>query len=472
MKKIFDIFSKPKQENEPKYSISPNIFKEYDIRGIYGTSLFDNDAFLIGRALASSSDTPLNIILGCDGRKSSPALQKNLIRGLVSSGAKVTNIGLVPTPLLYFAVESGNFDLGIMITGSHNPKEHNGFKLVKKHSALFGEQIQLIKQAIDVEEFKDGMGREIFLLNSHMREYVKKILENIDVYGGINVAWDVGNGATSEVVRRIIKQIPGRHIVLNAEIDGDFPGRDPDPTNFSNIAELIETVKREKLDLGIAFDGDGDRVVVVDKNGRPLNGDQLLCIFARHLLKTHSGAVVILDMKASSLVVEDIKKHGGVPLMERSGHSIIESKMKENHALLAGELSGHIFIADKWFGFDDGIYAAFRLLEIYTSERNLGHNIFEDIPEGFTTPEIRLPWPDGHAALDKIKEILRKEHVQFLDKDGVRVEKNNGWWLIRASNTQDQITIRAEGKTSDDLASIKSEVERYLQMAGIANQSL
>lgn len=467
MKKIFEIFSKPKTEITPKYTVNPIIFKEYDIRGIYNSTLFDKDAFLIGRALAAANNGHINVVLGCDSRNSSPALQKNIIRGFVTSGAKVTNIGICPTPLLYYSVAVGNFDLGIMITGSHNPPSHNGFKIVKKDTPIFGEQIQTIKDAIDNTRFVDGTGREIFLLNNYSREYVKKALENVDIYGSVNVAWDIGNGATSEIVRKIIKQLPGRHIVLNAEMDGNFPGRDPDPTINSNITELIDIVKREKLDMGIAFDGDGDRIVVVDNNGNPLQGDQLLCIIARSVLKTNKGASIILDTKASMFVIDDIRKNGGIPIMERSGHSIIEAKMKETHAILAGEMSGHIFFADKWFGFDDGIYSALRILEIYTSERNLGNNIFDDIPAGFNTPEIRIDCTNSAEVLYTIRQQLKNADVDIIEKDGLRVERSNGWWLIRASNTQAQLTLRVEGITAEDLKLLKGELSNYLHGAGI-----
>lgn len=457
-----------KQPPVPQYAVDDSIFKEYDIRGIYNETLFDRDAFLIGRAVASFVGENKTIVVGYDGRISSNQLTKKLISGLVSSGIRVINIGLCHTPLVYFAVATQDVDMGIMITGSHNPKNHNGFKLVSKTGAIFGDQVQNIRDIIRDKKFVDGIGREVLIQNLK-NEYVQRVLQNTDIYGNINIAWDMGNGATGEVVRKIVRQLPGNHIFLNAETDGNFPGRDPDPTQPENLSDLINAVKTNSLDLGIAFDGDGDRIVVIDGTGRFIYGDQLLSIFARSVLKGAPNSSIIVDVKSSKLVTDDIREHGGIPIMEKSGHSIIKAKMRDVNAVLAGEMSGHIFFADKWYGFDDAVYSAVRLIEIHSQAKNVGENIFDNIPSGFNTPEVRINCESNSQfeIVEAIKDKLKKNGLEPIEIDGVRIELPTGWWLIRASNTQNQITVRVEADSEDHLFLMKEEVVKYINEAGI-----
>ena len=457
--KILNFRQKTEEPKEEKHLTNREIFKEYDIRGIYGQNLFDEDAYLVGKGLIN--EDVKNIVVGYDGRISSPILAKRLINGMVTSGAHVTNIGLCHTPLLYFAFATGKFDLGIMVTGSHNPKDHNGFKIIDKDSTFFGAQIRKIYERIRSQAFMDGAGREI-LINTTARDYIKRIFHDIDIFGNINIAWDVGNGATSGVVRKIVKLLPGRHIVLNPEIDGNFPGRSPDPTKSENLAELIKVIKDECMDMGFAFDGDGDRVVVVTPRGECLQGDQLLTILARDMLKNNPGRNIVVDCKTSKMVTDDIIKNGGIPILERSGHSIIKSKMLRTNAILAGEMSGHMFISDRWYGFDDGVYTAIRLLEIYSKCRAEGVNIFTDLPQGFNTPEIRIDCENHMQVVKELKTFLTGQGIRIIDIDGIRVESEIGWWIIRPSNTQNQISIRIEGTSAENLTKLKTEVKNLL----------
>lgn len=448
------------------HEISEDIFKEYDIRGVYGSTLCDDDAFLIGRAV--SSEVVKNVVVGYDGRSSSFRLAKHLVSGLVRSGAYITNIGLCHTPLVSFAVATGNFDLGIMITGSHNPKEHNGFKFINRESSMFGDEIRKIYHKVREKLFYDGIGCEILLQNRYQRNYVRAILDSVDISCAINVVWDVGNGATSPIIKDIISKLPGRHVIVNCEVNGDFPCRGPDPTTAECIQKLTDFVHAGDFDLGFAFDGDGDRLVVVARSCGRLLGDQLLSVFARGVLANNNNAFVIVDVKTSSAVIDDIKKRGGRVIMERSGHSIIKSRMQKDGAILAGEISGHYFFADKWYGFDDGVYAAIRLLEMYTSAINNGSNVFDNLTNSFNSPEIRVACHDKFKIVNDIKSYLRERGVTYSDIDGVRVENEFGWWLVRASNTQDQITIRVEGTTEDNFCMLKRELIEILSHHGVS----
>ncbi len=461
-KKLFDRSGKMPVSHE----ISEGIFKEYDIRGVYGSTLCDEDAFLIGRAV--SSDVVKNVVVGYDGRSSSFRLAKHLVSGLVRSGAHVTNIGLCHTPLVSFAVATGNFDLGIMITGSHNPKEHNGFKFINRESSMFGDEIRKIYHKVREKRFYDGIGGEILLQNRYQRNYVRAILDSVDISCAVNVVWDVGNGATSPIIKDIISKLPGRHVIINCEINGDFPGRGPDPTTAECIQKLTDFVHAEDFDLGFAFDGDGDRLVVVARSCGILQGDQLLSVFARCVLANNNNAFVIVDVKTSSAVIDDIKKHGGRVIMERSGHSIVKSRMQKDGAILAGEISGHYFFADKWYGFDDGVYAAIRLLEMYTAAINNGGDVFDNLTNSFNSPEIRVVCNDKFKIVNDIKSYLRERGVTYSDIDGVRVENELGWWLVRASNTQDQITVRVEGTTEDNFCILKRELMEILARHGVS----
>lgn len=471
------IFNQTEDENPYKPSdVNPEIFREYDIRGIYNKTLFDEDAFFIGRAaayflqneIASEEQIPRKVVVGYDGRISTPVLVKKLLKGLSISGCHITNIGICTTPMLYFAVNDGEFDMGIMVTGSHNPKEHNGFKFCLKKRQILGADISHILELIKEKKYTEGLGREI-ILRGFKNKYIDELLKNIDILGNLKVAWDLGNGATAVVIKKIIKQLPGQHFLIFDTIDGNFPNRSPDPTHRKNLEFLSSYVTENNCDFGIAFDGDGDRVSVVTHKGKMLYGDQLLGIFAESVIKSNPGATIVSDIKASSKLKEIISKCGGRLIMERVGHSIIENRLKESKALLAGEMSGHFFFADKWYGFDDGIYSALRFLEIFSKSKDNGINIFENVFFGYSTPEIRIDYPDEQKfhLIENIKNQLKEKSIEFNGIDGVRVEDENGWWLIRASNTQAQLTLRLEGKDKMALDKQQKDVIRILSEVGI-----
>lgn len=471
------IFNQSEDENPYKPSdVNPEIFREYDIRGIYNKTLFDEDAFFIGRAVAyflqnevsSEEQTSQKIAVGYDGRLSTPALVKKLLKGLSISGCHVTNIGICTTPMLYFAVEDGEFDMGIMVTGSHNPKEHNGFKFYLKKRQILGSDISRILELIKEKKYTEGLGREI-ILRGLKDKYIEELLKNVDILGNLKVAWDLGNGTTTVVIKKIIKQLPGQHFLVFDTIDGNFPNRSPDPTNSKNLEFLSAYVRENNCDFGIAFDGDGDRVSIITYKGKMLYGDQLLGIFAESVIKSNPEATIVSDIKASSKLKELVSKCGGRLIVERVGHSIIENRLKESKALLAGEMSGHFFFADKWYGFDDGIYSALRFLEIFSKAKDDGINIFENVFFGYSTPEIRIDYPDDRkfCLIEDIKNMLKEKSIEFNDIDGVRVENENGWWLIRASNTQAQLTLRVEGNDKTALNKLKQDVTKILSELGV-----
>src|SRR5215469_4069452 len=341
----------------------PTILREYDIRGVVGQTLHEADAYAIGRSFGSivAEKGGKRVAVGCDGRLSSPALERALVNGLIASGVDVVRVGLGPTPMLYFASHTLDVAGGIMVTGSHNPPTHNGFKLVLDHKSFFGADIQRLGAIAAAGRFSVGKGS--VAEKPVLTDYVKRLAA--DYRGGqraLSVVWDAGNGATGEAVQLLVKGLPGRHVLLNETIDGRFPVHHPDPTEPKNLKQLQQTVLQEKADVGIAFDGDADRIGVVDGQGRILWGDQILSILARDVLAGRPGATIIADVKASQVLFDEIARLGGQPLMWRTGHSIIKTKMAETGSPLAGEMSGHIFFADTWYGFDDALYAAVRLL--------------------------------------------------------------------------------------------------------------
>lgn len=447
------------------HKFHPSIFREYDIRGVFGETLHEADAFHIGRGLAkiiAVKGSGKRIAVGFDGRLSSPALTSALIDGLVKSGIEVLNIGLGPTPMLYFSVFHLNADGGIMVTGSHNPKNHNGFKIMLGKSSLYGAGIREIREAAESGGFIDAKGCETRI--SIRDEYIKTLLKATEGGTKLKTVWDPGNGATGEIVSEICRHLAGNHKVINAAIDGDFPAHHPDPTVEENLRDVISAIKTENLDFGVAFDGDGDRVGIVDGKGRMLMGDQLMILFAREVLRENPGATVIGDVKASKALYDEIRRAGGTPLMWRTGHSLIKAKMAEIKAPLAGEVSGHIFFADKYFGFDDGIYAALRLVDIAAKSGKSIARMHDELPKMESTPEIKISCADERKfqAVEEVKENLRKAGRKFNDIDGVRVEAEKGWWLLRASNTGGHLIARCEAEDKQTLDKMKGELEEEL----------
>lgn len=448
--------------------LHPAIFREYDIRGVAGDTLTPDDAYRIARAFAARAlevSDPV-VCVARDGRVSSPQIADAVVRGLSDSGVAVRDVGLGPTPMLYFASCVSKAAGGIMITGSHNPPDHNGLKFMLHGKAFFGDAIQALRSVADAEEFPVGKGER---RTQDMREEYLAVL--LRAYDGkaLRVAWDAGNGATGEVMEMLCQKLPGEHTPLNGTIDGTFPVHHPDPTVPKNLEQLIGVVKKNKLNCGIAFDGDGDRIGVVDDEGGILWGDQLMMLLAADVLEKHPGETVIADVKASGALFEEIARLGGTPLMWKTGHSHIKSKMMETGALLAGEMSGHIFFADKYYGYDDALYAAVRLLGFLSRSGKKLSDLRKALPQRVNTPEIRFACDDERkfAVIGEVKARLRQKSAEFSDIDGVRVTTPDGWWLLRASNTQPMLVARAEAMDAAGLARLKSELAQELAASRI-----
>jgi phosphomannomutase len=457
------------------HRFDPTILREYDIRGIVGTTLFAADALALGRVFAQAlGGAGRRVALGYDGRLTSPELEAALVDGLAAGGVEIVRIGLGPTPMLYFAAATLAVDGGIMVTGSHNPPDHNGFKLVLGGKPFYGEAIQeLGRMALALGPPAGPRGqveeRPVFA------DYVARLRH--DFHGGrvLKVVWDCGNGATGEVVSALLDQMPGEHLLLNWEIDGTFPAHHPDPTVPENLVQLQRAVTDqdgeygETFDLGIAFDGDGDRIGVVDGKGRILWGDQLLVILARDVLRRHPGAPIIADVKASQVLFDEIAKAGGRPVMSQTGHSLIKARMAAEAAPLAGEMSGHIFFADGYYGFDDAVYVAVRLLDILARSDMSLAEMRDELPPAFNTPELRLPCEEDRkfALVEEVKARLRRQGADITDIDGVRVRTRDGWWLLRASNTQAVIVARAEAGSEEGLARVKAQLAAELAPSGL-----
>jgi phosphomannomutase len=454
------------------HRFDPTTLREYDIRGIVGKTLHGADAFAIGRVFGSivAANGGRTVAVGYDGRLSSPDLEPELVRGLVESGMEVVRIGRGPTPMLYFAATTLPTDGGIMVTGSHNPPDYNGFKMMLGRKPFFGKQIQDIgarATAGDVVQAGPGSARDADVSAA----YLARLISDWD--GGdrqLNVVWDNGNGAAGDVLQRLVTSLPGKHIVLNGDIDGRFPAHHPDPTVAKNLEQLITAVRAENADIGIAFDGDADRIGAVDNQGNILAGDQLLVILARDVLRDHPGATVIADVKASQILFDEVARAGGTPLMWKTGHSLIKAKMAETGAPLAGEMSGHVFFADKWYGFDDALYAAVRLLGIVARMSGPLSDVRAALPQVVNTPELRFDC-DDRRKFDVIGEVagrLKQDGATVSDIDGVRVTTPDGWWLLRASNTQAVLVARAEARDAAGLERLKAALVQQLEASGLA----
>jgi len=453
------------------HRFDPTILREYDIRGIVGQTLSTADARAIGRAYAVTlAEAGGNRVAVCyDGRLTSPELEAALIEGLTAEGADAVRIGRGPTPMLYYAAATLGVDAGIMVTGSHNPPDHNGFKFVFQGKSFYGTAIQRLGDtALGLgAAAKRTRGR----VQEHAirEEYIARVARDYHGDRPLTVAWDAGNGATGEVVQELTARLPGRHVLLNETIDGTFPAHHPDPTIPENLVQLQEAVANERCDLGIAFDGDGDRIGVVDSQGRILWGDQLMVVLARDVLTRHPGAPILADVKASQVLFDEIARMGGRPVMAATGHSLIKAKLAEIGAPLAGEMSGHIFFADGYYGFDDAIYVAVRLLGILSRSPHSLAEMRDRLPSVVNTPELRFACPDTRKfeVVREVRERLRKAAAEVTDIDGVRVRTADGWWLLRASNTQAVLVARAESATEEGLARLKSELAAELAASGV-----
>ncbi|MXO97024.1 phosphomannomutase [Erythrobacter aquimaris] len=457
------------------HTFDPTILREYDIRGIIGETLGAEDARAIGRTFGSMLRKAggERVAVGYDGRVSSPMLEHALIEGLNAAGCDAVRVGLGPTPMLYYAEASDrDIDGGIQITGSHNPPNYNGFKMVFQGRPFFGEDIQELGRRSAAGEWSDGAGsvedRDI------VDEYVSRMITALDgidaeALEGIRVGWDAGNGSAGPALEKLVERLPGEHHLLYTEVDGEFPNHHPDPTVEENLADLKRLVSAKSLDFGVAFDGDGDRIGAIDGEGRVIWGDQLLMIYAEDLLATMSGATIIADVKASRALFDHVEKCGGEPLMWKTGHSLIKSKMKETGSPLAGEMSGHVFFADEYYGFDDALYAGVRLL---AASARLGKSLTDlrgAMPDMINTPEMRFQVDESRkfAAIEEVKDRLANSDAQVNGTDGVRVNTEDGWWLLRASNTQDVLVARAESETQEGLARLMDQIDEQLRLSGL-----
>jgi len=452
--------------------INPAILREYDIRGIVGETLTADGAETIGRAFGTiirRSGGQL-VCVGYDGRLSSRALEAALVEGLISTGVEVARIGLGPTPMLYFATHVIGADGGIMVTGSHNPANHNGFKLVMHNRPFFGDQIAELGRLAELGDFVSPPRGRAVDRPAIFDAYLSRLLADYDGGRALTVVWDAGNGATGAMVEALAARLPGCHILLNTAIDGRFPAHHPDPTDPRNLEQLIATVIAERADLGIAFDGDGDRIGVVDPRGRILWGDQLLSLLAEEVLAARPGAQILADVKASQALFDRIKALGGKPVMCPTGHSLIKSQMADCGAPLAGEMSGHIFFADRYYGFDDALYAAIRVLRMVGRWQGVTlAQRYDGMAHPHNTPELRIPCPDDRkfAVVTQVKQVLAAAGADVCDIDGVRVTTPDGWWLLRASNTQAMLVGRCESATPQGLARLTAAFGAALHTAGV-----
>jgi len=456
-----------------KHDFDATVLREYDIRGIVSQTLHEADAFAIGRCFGTivGRNGGSSVAVGYDGRLSSPAMEAALVKGLRASGMEVVRIGLGPTPMLYYTATTQNTGGAIMVTGSHNPPNYNGFKMMLGKKPFFGTQIRdlgIMAATGDVAPETTGGERSLDVAEA----YLARLAQDWD--GGdraLKIVWDNGNGSAGNVLAELVKRLPGQHTVLNGTVDGNFPAHHPDPTVPKNLEQLIATVHAQKADIGIAFDGDADRIGLVDDTGEILFGDQLMIVLGRDVLKTHPGATIIADVKASQVLFDEIGKAGGNPLMWKTGHSLIKAKMAETGSPLAGEMSGHIFFADKWYGFDDALYAAVRTLGIVA---RLGATKLSDVrkalPQVINTPELRFDC-DDRRKFEVVKEVaarLKAAGANVAETDGVRVLTEDGWWLLRSSNTQAVLVARCEASSDAGLERLKAALVAQLEASGLA----
>ncbi|UYN93188.1 MAG: phosphomannomutase/phosphoglucomutase [Enhydrobacter sp.] len=455
--------------NQKAHKFDPTILREYDIRGIVGSTLKVADAAAIGRAFGTlvRRNGGKRVALGYDGRLSSPELAAACIDGLTAAGVDVTDIGCVSTPMLYYAVWHLEMDGGIQITGSHNPPDYNGFKMMMGKKSFFGADIQTLGAIAAGGDFESGKGA--LEKKNILEAYAERLLKDVKPGRKLKVAWDTGNGAVGVSIRAVVSRLPGEHFILNETVDGTFPSHHPDPTVPKNLEQLVAEVRKRGCDLGIAFDGDGDRIGAVDGKGRILWGDQLMILWARDVLKGHAGATIIADVKASQALFDEIARAGGTPLMWKTGHSLIKSKMAELGAPLAGEMSGHIFFADTFYGFDDALYCGLRLLNIVAATDESLAEMRDKLPQLVNTPELRFDCAEERKfrIVDEVKARLEQVGAKLSDIDGVRVNTPDGWWLLRASNTQAVLVARCESASEPGLERLKGELRAALAASGV-----
>ena len=450
------------------HKFNPTILREYDIRGIVGTTLTEADAYALGRTYAALArdEGARRIAVGRDGRTHSGMLEAALVRGLIEGGVDTVLTGMGPSPMLYFATHYLDVEGGIQVTGSHNPADYNGFKLLLKGRSVFGAEIQALGRRALAGDWTDGNGttEEVDIREA----YVDRLLQGFSGKG-YRVGWDAGNGAAGPILDMLVERLPGQHHAIFTQVDGRFPNHNPDPTVEKNLEQLKALVADKELDFGIAFDGDGDRIGAVDGKGRVIWGDQLLMILAGPVLAAEPGATIIADVKASQILFDRIAELGGRPLMWKTGHSLIKSKMKETGAPLAGEMSGHIFFKHRWYGFDDALYAAVRLIEAVSASGRSLTEIMDGMPGSVATPELRFQVDEVRKfdIVDEVRGRLSANGAKVDATDGVRVSTGDGWWLLRASNTQDVLVARAEAGDQAALDRLVAEIDEQLAASGV-----
>ncbi|MET0248509.1 MAG: phosphoglucomutase/phosphomannomutase PgmG [Sphingobium sp.] len=451
-----------------RHRFDPHILREYDIRGVVGPALGSADAYALGRGFGThvARGGGSRVVVGRDGRLSSPMLEAALVDGLVDSGMTVLRIGVGPTPMLYYAEAVLDVDGGIQVTGSHNPGDQNGFKLVYRHRPFFGDDITALAAGAEQGDWKKGVGSvtDIAILDA----YVDRLVQDFDG-APWRIGWDAGNGAAGAVVEKLTQRLPGEHHLLFTDIDGNFPNHHPDPTNDANLRDLQRLVADKRLDFGLAFDGDGDRLGAVDAQGRILRGDDLLSLFARAVLADHPAARIVADIKTSQALFDLVADLGGEPMMWKTGHSHIKSRMEQVGALLGGEMTGHICFADRYYGYDDALYAAVRLIGALERLKTDLATFRDSMPPWPSTPELRFA--GGSRAPSDIVNAVRKsleaQGAQIISIDGVRVSTADGWWLLRASNTQALLTARAESRDEDGLRRLLADLDAALRTQGV-----
>ena len=449
----------------------PSSLREYDIRGIVGETLGEADAYAIGRGFGTRvrRNGGTRVAVGYDGRVSSVSLEGELVRGLRETGIDVVRVGLGPTPMLYYAEATLEVDGGVQVTGSHNPGEYNGFKMVLAHAPFYGADIRDLDRLSEGADWETGTGSVSDY--SIIDNYVARLVRDYDG-GAFRIGWDAGNGAAGEVIEKLVKLLPGEHHTIFTDIDGTFPNHHPDPTEEKNLSDLKKLVADNKLDFGLAFDGDGDRIGAVDGLGRVVWGDQILSILAEPVLKALPGATIIADVKASQALYDRVAELGGEPLMWKTGHSLIKTKMKETGAPLAGEMSGHVFFAKDYYdfyGFDDAQFAAIQLIRAVASQGGSLTALKDAMPPMINTPEMRFQVDESRkfAVIDEVLDRLEAEEADVNRTDGARVNTADGWWLLRASNTQDVLVARAEAQDEAGLERLMAMIDAQLAASGL-----
>ncbi len=452
--------------------LNKEILREYDVRGIVDDNLSTDTAYTLGRCFGYiinlKKSKKNNIVVGYDGRLTSEKLHKAVCTGLLESGVNVISIGLGPTPKTYFAHHYLDSTAGLMITGSHNPSEYNGFKMVLNKKSFYGEDIQQLYSVskMNLPHIKNGN----LIYKNINDEYINRNIQNFKINKKLKIAWDLGNGAVGEVFDNLISKIsPAEHIIINKEVDGNFPNHHPDPTVPKNLIQIQNSVISNNCDIGFAFDGDGDRLGVIDNKGEIIWADQYMIILSKEIASLYKNPKIIMDVKCSKIFFEEIKKFGCDPVMYKTGHSPIKEKMKELNSPLSGEMSGHVCYSDDFFGYDDAIYVALRLLKILSCSDITINEMIAKFPKLISTPEIRFDVEESKKfqIIEEIKERLKNFDGKIIDIDGIRAENSKGWFLIRASNTQNQLTCRLEASNKEDLIYLSNIIETQLKHSNV-----